>query len=311
VTDVEELGGQGDDAERKSFRTQLREVPDEVLPPAPSTGATDGASTGPDRTAGVTVAALTVVAFCPAAVDAVLYLLGLVSVPSARPTFGPEMSSAARDVARTVAVAWLAVLACRRCAVSAADLGWRPAWGRELRYERQPYMVFCLAFLAPGLAELLVKSLGVPSNEAAPGSGPWGMVTVVTDAIGAGVLEELVLVAVLVTLLERGGYSAGVIYTVGLLGRLSFHVYYGWAAAPWVLLWGGLYLWLYRRTRRLTPLIVAHVAHDFLVGTWAQLGGGRLGETVTVSVIGLATIAIALRRLRMRRARPDSVPVTR
>ena len=85
--------------------------------------------------------------------------------------------------------------------------------------------------------------------------------------MGAGVVEELVLVAALVTFLEQARQPWWRIMALGLLARLSFHLYYGepstgLVTAGWVLLWAAVALLLFKRTRRLTPLIVIHVLYN-------------------------------------------------
>ena len=58
--------------------------------------------------------------------------------------------------------------------------------------------------------------------------------------------------------LEQRAPRSAVIYLVGLTLRLSYHVYYGPGVIVF-LLWAAVAIWLFRRTRRITPLIAAHV----------------------------------------------------
>ena len=51
------------------------------------------------------------------------------------------------------------------------------------------------------------------------------------------------------------------IYAVGIAIRLSYHVYYGPGVIVFAL-WAAAAIWLFRRTRRITPLIIAHITWD-------------------------------------------------
>lgn len=79
----------------------------------------------------------------------------------------------------------------------------------------------------------------------------------------AGVVEEIVLVAIPVLLLRRCGVHPAWVVAGCIALRWPFHVYHGLLATiPWVIVWAGvnaaLYLWL----RRLWPLIAVHVLWD-------------------------------------------------
>ena len=124
----------------------------------------------------------------------------------------------------------------------------------------------------------------------------------VVQAIEAGVVEELVVVALLVTALEQARTKVWVIYAVGIALRLSYHVYYGWGVIVLVL-WAAAAIWLFRRTRRITPLIVAHMVYDTFGAFVHEVPhppvavGGLIGLAIygVVIVVIVRAIQIALR----------------
>ena len=122
----------------------------------------------------------------------------------------------------------------------------------------------------------------------------WHLIYEIPQSIEAGIVEELVVVALLVTALEQARTRVWVIYAVGLTLRLSYHVYYG-PGVLFFLLWAAAAIWVFRRTRRITPLIVAHMAYDTLgvyfheiphppVAIAALIGWAVFGLIITVIV---------------------------
>lgn len=92
-------------------------------------------------------------------------------------------------------------------------------------------------------------------------------------AAQAGFLEELVVLAFVVTTLEQAGRPRGEIVGVALLLRASYHIYYG-PGAIGVLFWGSMFLWLYFRFRTIVPLVVVHSIWDIfatLVHRWRSI----------------------------------------
>ncbi len=104
----------------------------------------------------------------------------------------------------------------------------------------------------------------------ATGSFPFGHVNVantvlnLSAAANAGVMEEVVVVAFLVTTLEQARRPRAEIAVVALVCRGAYHIYYG-PGAIGILLWAGVFLWLFWRFRSVVPLIITHIAWDTLV----------------------------------------------
>jgi hypothetical protein len=145
--------------------------------------------------------------------------------------------------------------------LSFSDIGWAPSWGKHRGYGWQAFgvsMMFVGAVLASGaLLHLVSPHAKYPFLPAQA----WHLIYEIPAAIEAGIVEELVVVALLVTALEQARTKVWIIYAVGLTLRLSYHIYYGPGVIVF-LLWAAAAIWLFRRTRRITPLIVAHMVYD-------------------------------------------------
>ncbi|WP_420116586.1 type II CAAX prenyl endopeptidase Rce1 family protein [Micromonospora sp.] len=83
----------------------------------------------------------------------------------------------------------------------------------------------------------------------------------VLRSLNAGVVEEIVIVALLL-LLRRAGWPLPAIFALSVLMRWPFHLYHGWASAPWALIWGGTFFLTFVYLRRLAPLIIVHTLMD-------------------------------------------------
>lgn len=95
----------------------------------------------------------------------------------------------------------------------------------------------------------------------------------VISSIGAGVVEEIVVLGFLCHRLEQRGWDGWRLYAVLIAVRVSYHLYYGLAAVGFAV-WGGLMVLLYRRRRRLLTFIVAHVVWDTSAFVTSYLHGG-------------------------------------
>lgn len=147
------------------------------------------------------------------------------------------------------------------------ELGLRRKTGRHLA---QAHGALTVSLLGLAAAWAVLQFI---ANEFAP--------IVVDDPVGYGgmqsgsyligwyvvnaVLEETVCTAWLVALLHRAGRPRWEIYALAAAFRISFHLYMGLnGLAAGVFAVTNVYV--YERTRRLVPLIVAHAAYDALTG---------------------------------------------
>ena len=145
--------------------------------------------------------------------------------------------------------------------LSFADIGLAPAWGKHRAYRWQGFGVAMMFIGAVTASALLLHLVSPHAKYPFLPIATWHLIYEIPAAINAGIMEELVVVALLVTVLEQARTKVWVIFVVGIALRLSYHVYYGPGVIVFVL-WAAAAIWLFRRTRRITPLIVAHMIYD-------------------------------------------------
>jgi membrane protease YdiL (CAAX protease family) len=165
-----------------------------------------------------------------------------------------RLTNAALAVIVVIALSWFR-------GVRPSELGLAPRWATRRGYRWQAIgagLIFIGALVVVGiLLHLVSPGAHYPFLE----PSPWHLLYEFPAAISAGVVEELVVVAFFVTVLEQARTPIWIIYAVGIAIRLSYHVYYGPGVIVFAL-WAAAAIWLFRRTRRITPLIIAHVTWD-------------------------------------------------
>jgi len=77
-----------------------------------------------------------------------------------------------------------------------------------------------------------------------------------------GVLEEIVVVGYLLTRLRQLGWSNGRALGTSAVLRGTYHLYQGLGGFAGNLVMGLIFAWWFQRTRRVLPLVVAHVLLD-------------------------------------------------
>ena len=187
------------------------------------------------------------------------------------------------------------------------------------RYPASPVPALAtLAVAAIGItvAGLLLDVLQGPDpdpNNAAGGvvDNPWAWLSLVPD-LSAGVVEEIVIVAVPVLVGRRAGWHPAVIIGVSMVLRWPFHIHHGaWSSLPWAMLWGGCYAAAFLYLRRLAPLIVFHAGYDAVIDLQSAYGdtGGTIAIIVgAVLLAGLALRIVPDRRRRFNPAAPTGDP---
>ena len=90
----------------------------------------------------------------------------------------------------------------------------------------------------------------------------WAVPVLVLAAAQNAVLEEVVMVGYLFTRWSQAGWSTGRIMLSSALIRGSYHLYQGFGGFVGNAVMGLLFGWLYTRTRRVGPLVVAHTVLD-------------------------------------------------
>lgn len=180
-----------------------------------------------------------------------------------------QSTQVARQVASFVfglAPAWLVVYLVRRSGegIEAIGLDVRDP-RRDLLLGLGLFVVVALGGLAIYLASVAlgVNRFVVP----VPPLGHWWTVPVlVLNALEAGLLEEVIVAAYLITRLRQLDVSAAAAVAVSALLRGSYHLYQGWGGFLGNLAMGLLFGVVFVKTRRAWPLVVAHVLLDVAAG---------------------------------------------
>ena len=142
--------------------------------------------------------------------------------------------------------------------------------------------------------------------------GPQGYPQLAYDMVSsvrAGVEEEIVVLAFVVVTLSQARRPPAEIIWVALVLRVSYHVYYGFGSVG-ILIWAGVFLWLFLRTRSLVPLIVVHIAWDtfgFLTHRWHGVAA-VWGLLILALFITAPILWLAERVGRDRRPPPPQLP---
>ena len=165
-----------------------------------------------------------------------------------------------------LAPVWLVVYLVRRSGEGIGALGLRADRVRDdVLHGIALFAVVGLAGIGVYLAavELGVNRFVVP----VPPRGHWWTVPVlVLNAIEAALLEEVVVVAYLVTRLRQLGLTESASVGASALLRGTYHLYQGWGGFLGNLAMGALFGTVFSRTRRVWPIVVAHFLRDVGAG---------------------------------------------
>ncbi len=110
-----------------------------------------------------------------------------------------------------------------------------------------------------GAVALGVNRFVVP---APPPGHWWTYPAVAMHALEAGLVEEVIVLGYLITRLQQAGASAGGAVAASAVLRGSYHLYQGFGGFVGTAAMGLLFGWLFVRTRRTWPFVIAHVALD-------------------------------------------------
>jgi membrane protease YdiL (CAAX protease family) len=120
----------------------------------------------------------------------------------------------------------------------------------------------------PGLGlYAAARALGLAVQVQASGLGGawWTVPVLVLSAVQNALLEEVVVVGYLVERLRELRWRTPAIFAASALLRGSYHLYQGFGAFVGNAIMGLVFVEYYRRTRRVTPLVVAHALMDLVV----------------------------------------------
>ena len=197
------------------------------------------------------------------------------------------------EVARAgLAVAIVVLLAGRR-GRGAADLGLVGSQAKGGPGLRQGIRMAAWAALA-----LLVG--GIVTSALATGNFPFGHHSAantlldLSASFNAGIVEETVVLAFLVTTLEHAGRPRAEIAAVALVCRGAYHIYYG-PGALGILVWAAVFLWLFWRFRSVVPMVVVHIGWDSLVflGQLSAVFSGLLVLAILVLLVTAVVLWLA------------------
>ncbi len=144
----------------------------------------------------------------------------------------------------------------------------RHAIGADLRQPGRDLLRGALLAAAVGLPGLglyaATRGLGLNTTIAAANLSDqwWTIPVLVLAATQNALLEEVVMVGYLYTRWLRAGWSLPVVMITSALIRGSYHLYQGFGGFVGNVVMGLLFGWVYTRTRRVGPLVVAHTLLD-------------------------------------------------
>lgn len=133
-------------------------------------------------------------------------------------------------------------------------------------------------------------------------SNGWALLALSGD-LSAGVVEEIVIVALPVIVGRRAGWHPLVIVAISVVLRWPFHIYHGLLPSlPWTMIWGGANVLTFLYLRRLLPLIAVHAVYDAQIDMRSAYGEAGWWAVVAVAVglvLFLVGRTIAGRRRRL------------
>lgn len=132
-----------------------------------------------------------------------------------------------------------------------------------------------LAIGIPGIGVYLAgRELGITVNVVpnALDTYWWTIPVLILSAMRAGITEEVIVIGYLFARLTDLGWSKWTIILSSAVLRGTYHLYQGFGAFIGNLAMGILFGWLYTRTGRVLPLVIAHAVIDaaiFIGYPWA------------------------------------------
>lgn len=137
----------------------------------------------------------------------------------------------------------------------------RRDWGHGLAIAMGLFLIGSLGYLA--VRYLGIQRFVIP----VPATGHWWTVPILTlGALGAGLIEEVIVCAYLITRLTQLGWSRSKAVLVSALLRGSYHLYQGLGGFVGALVLGLLFGLLFLRLRRTWMLVMAHFFYDLIAG---------------------------------------------
>ena len=172
-----------------------------------------------------------------------------------------------------------------------------PAWTTEVKTFFVAFAVMMagttmMTWAATVLHIQMVNRATIPIGDAAT-------MLVLLGSATAGLMEEPIALGVVAVGLRRCRVPWPIVAAIAALMRVSYHLYYGWAALA-IAIWPVLFVMIYRRTGAIMPLIVAHGVYDVILLEQQLHPYTPFAEPLfdVLALIGVAIIVItAVRRM--------------
>ena len=105
----------------------------------------------------------------------------------------------------------------------------------------------------------------------------WTVPVLILSAMRHAVVEEVIVVGYLLDRFGKFGWSVPLAIAVSSLLRGSYHLYQGFGPFIGNVVMGVVFAWLYTRTRRVMPLVIAHALLDIVAFVGFSLFGKAAG----------------------------------
>jgi membrane protease YdiL (CAAX protease family) len=105
----------------------------------------------------------------------------------------------------------------------------------------------------------------------------WAVPVLVLAAVQNAVLEEVLMVGYLFRRWAQAGWSTWSVVVVSALVRGTYHLYQGFGGFVGNVVMGLFLGWVYTRTRRVMPLVVAHALLDVVAFVGYAVLAPRVG----------------------------------
>jgi uncharacterized protein len=105
----------------------------------------------------------------------------------------------------------------------------------------------------------------------------WTVPVLVLSAVRHGVVEEVIVVGYLLDRFGKFGWSMPLAIGFSALLRGSYHLYQGFGPFIGNVVMGVVFAWVYTRTKRVMPLVIAHALLDIVAFVGFSLFGKAIG----------------------------------
>ena len=105
----------------------------------------------------------------------------------------------------------------------------------------------------------------------------WTVPVLILSAVRHAVLEEVIVVGYLLDRFGKFGWSMPLAIGLSALLRGSYHLYQGFGPFIGNVVMGVVFAWIYTRTKRVMPLVIAHALLDIVAFVGFSLFGKAVG----------------------------------